>query len=61
MQQLGADGRLVIPLGKTVYSQRLLVYSRREDQLIEEEDLAVRFVPLVEGGGGYLSRKARVP
>ena len=61
LEQLGADGRLVIPLGKTVYSQRLLVYSRREDQLIEEEDLAVRFVPLVEGGGGYLSRKAGVP
>ena len=61
LQQLGADGRLVIPLGKTVYSQRLLVYSRRDDQLIEEEDLAVRFVPLVEGGDGNLSRKAGVP
>lgn len=61
LQQLGADGRLVIPLGKTVYSQRLLVYSRRDDQLIKEEDLAVRFVPLVEGGDGNLSRKASVP
>ena len=60
LQQLGADGRLVIPLGKTVYSQRLLVYSRREDQLIEEEDLAVRFVPLVEGCCGYLSGKGGV-
>ena len=61
LEQLGADGRLVIPLGKTVHSQRLLVYSRRKDQLIEEEDLPVRFLPLVEGGEGHLSRKAGVP
>jgi len=42
--------RLVIPLGRTLYDQQLVVYTRQKDEIIAREDLAVRFVPLVQGG-----------
>ena len=47
LKQLAEGGRLVIPIGRTVHRQWLAVYIRDHDRYIEEEDLAVRFVPLV--------------
>ena len=48
IDQLLEGGRLVIPVGATIHEQRLLVYAKRRNRTIQEEDLAVRFVPLVE-------------
>ncbi len=48
IDQLSEEGRLVIPVGATIHEQRLLVYTKRKSRTIQEEDLAVRFVPLVE-------------
>ncbi len=58
LHHLAENGRLVIPIGKTVYSQRLLAFTRRGERFVEEEDLPVRFVPLVESGNGRLRKKA---
>ncbi|UCD36659.1 MAG: protein-L-isoaspartate(D-aspartate) O-methyltransferase [Fidelibacterota bacterium] len=49
LNQLNDGGRMVIPIGQSLYDQQLVVYTRKKDRLIEKEDLAVRFVPLVEG------------
>ncbi|UCH63100.1 MAG: protein-L-isoaspartate(D-aspartate) O-methyltransferase [Fidelibacterota bacterium] len=49
LEQLSDDGRLVIPIGQSLYDQQLVVYTRQKDQLTAREDLAVRFVPLVQG------------
>ncbi len=57
LHQLEENGRLVIPVGRTVHSQRLLAFTRRGKRFIEEADLPVRFVPLVEGGNGHVSKK----
>ncbi|HUE89944.1 MAG TPA: protein-L-isoaspartate(D-aspartate) O-methyltransferase [Vicinamibacterales bacterium] len=45
VEQLRIGGRLVVPIGRG--DQDLLVLTRTEDGLREEERLAVRFVPLV--------------
>jgi len=50
LKQLVDGGRLVIPIGQTLYDQQLVVYTRNKDKLTAKEDLAVRFVPLVQGG-----------
>lgn len=47
--QLAAGARLVVPIGKSLYDQQLVVYTRQKDEIIAREDLAVRFVPLVQG------------
>lgn len=49
LTQLVEGGRMVVPVGRTLYDQRLVVYTRRKDEIIEKEDLPVRFVPLVQG------------
>ena len=48
IDQLSVGGRLVIPVGATIREQRLLVFTKKKIRTIQEEDLAVRFVPLVE-------------
>lgn len=48
IDQLIEGGRLVIPVGASIHKQRLLVYTKGKNRTIQEEDLAVRFVPLVE-------------
>jgi protein-L-isoaspartate(D-aspartate) O-methyltransferase len=50
LDQLVDGGRMVIPLGRSLFDQQLVVYTRQKDRMIERGDLAVRFVPLVEGG-----------
>ncbi|MFB0515343.1 MAG: protein-L-isoaspartate(D-aspartate) O-methyltransferase [Candidatus Neomarinimicrobiota bacterium] len=49
LKQLADGGRLVIPIGRSLFDQQLVVYTRQKDEVIKREDLAVRFVPLVEG------------
>lgn len=49
MEQLKEGGRMVIPVGPAG-EQELFVYLRRQDQLIEQARLAVRFVPMTGSG-----------
>ena len=49
LRQLKDGGRLVIPIGQSMYDQQLMIYTRKKNQLIEREDIAVRFVPLTSG------------
>ena len=49
LEQLVNGGRLVTPVGKTLFDQQLVIYTRQKDTFLEKADLAVRFVPLVEG------------
>jgi protein-L-isoaspartate(D-aspartate) O-methyltransferase len=54
--QLAAGGRLVMPVGASTWSQRLLRVTRRGDDAFEEEDLGgVVFVPLL-GEHGWPER-----
>jgi len=51
-QQLAVGGRLVIPVGSRLRTQRLLRVRRLSAQEFQEEDLGgVRFVPLIGAGG----------
>jgi len=50
VEQLTIGGRLVVPIGRV--DQDLLVLTRTEDGLREDERLAVRFVPLVRASAG---------
>jgi protein-L-isoaspartate(D-aspartate) O-methyltransferase len=49
VEQLRIGGRLVVPVGRS--EQDLLVLTRTEDGVREEQRLAVRFVPLVRTDG----------
>ena len=49
LKQLTDGGRLVVPIGQTLYDQQLMVYTLKKDKMTAKEDLAVRFVPLVQG------------
>lgn len=51
-QQLAIGGRLVIPVGKTLHSQKLLRVVRISEHEYKQEDLgSVRFVPLIGAAG----------
>jgi protein-L-isoaspartate(D-aspartate) O-methyltransferase len=55
LAQLGASGRLVLPLGEQGQTQQLVLVTRDQDGgLRRREVLTVRFVPLVAGVGGGL-------
>jgi protein-L-isoaspartate(D-aspartate) O-methyltransferase len=59
LAQLAIGGRLVIPVGETLQSQRLMRVIRAAADRYETEDLgAVAFVPLI-GAGGWPSRHWR--
>lgn len=45
--QLADGGRMVLPLGER--SQRLVILRKRDGRLTQEDDLRVRFVPMVRG------------
>ncbi len=49
LDQLSIGGRLVIPIGHSLYDQQLEVYTRTNEGMNTKQDLAVRFVPLVQG------------
>lgn len=60
-QQLAIGGRLVIPVGKSLQTQELLRVRRvSENETIEEDLGAVRFVPLV-GAQGWTDESAILP
>lgn len=46
-EQLADGGRLVIPVGPRHATQQLVVIRREGDDLVREQSVAVRFVPLV--------------
>lgn len=51
VEQLARGGRMVIPVGSSWFSQRLLLVERRVDgEIVRRNVLAVRFVPLTGPG-----------
>ena len=48
--QLSADGRMIIPVGKK-YAQELVLLRKKNGELVEDSVLPVRFVPMVDDGG----------
>jgi protein-L-isoaspartate(D-aspartate) O-methyltransferase len=50
LEQLGEDGRLVIPVGEAA-EQELLIVTRRGDSYTRERSVACRFVPLLGQAG----------
>ena len=60
-QQMAIGGRLVIPVGESLYAQQLLRIRRISEDEYKEEDLgSVRFVPLI-GAAGWEDEKAIRP
>lgn len=60
-QQLAIGGRLVIPVGTTLQTQKLIRVRRISEDKYQEEDLgAVRFVPLI-GAAGWEDEGAAKP
>lgn len=49
LKQLKNGGRLIMPVGFSALEQHLRIYRRNNNQIIRQDDLPVRFVPLVEG------------
>lgn len=49
IRQLREGGRMILPVGVWL-SQRLVIVRKREGKVVVEEDLPVRFVPMVPGG-----------
>ncbi|MEW6710276.1 MAG: protein-L-isoaspartate(D-aspartate) O-methyltransferase [Candidatus Riflebacteria bacterium] len=47
--QLQVGGRMIIPVGPVNSVQRLLIIRKTESSTIVEEDLPVRFVPMIKG------------
>ena len=47
IKQLKEGGRLIIPLGSTVYSQTLILATKKKGELNLQEITSVRFVPMV--------------
>jgi protein-L-isoaspartate(D-aspartate) O-methyltransferase len=47
VEQLKDGGRMILPLG--TWSQRLVICRKKGDKIEIEEDLPVRFVPMVHG------------
>lgn len=49
--QLAEGGRMVIPVGKVYGVQRLILLRKIKGQIKEEKNIAVRFVPMIDGKG----------
>ena len=49
LEQLGADGVMIIPLGPAADSQKLYRISKEGEMFVKTPLIDVRFVPLVEG------------
>jgi len=48
VEQLAEGGRMILPLGSS-HLQRLVILRKHGEKIATEEDLAVRFVPMVNG------------
>lgn len=51
VEQLKEGGRMILPVGAWL-NQRLVIVRKRDGKVVVEEDLPVRFVPMVPGGQG---------
>ncbi|PKL46004.1 MAG: protein-L-isoaspartate O-methyltransferase [Candidatus Riflebacteria bacterium HGW-Riflebacteria-2] len=51
VEQLADDGRMILPLG--AYSQRLVILRKKGNSVVTEDDLPVRFVPMIKGPGPH--------
>ena len=47
VEQLKEGGRMIVPVGS--WSQRLVILRKRKGKIVREDDLGVRFVPMVHG------------
>jgi protein-L-isoaspartate(D-aspartate) O-methyltransferase len=47
VEQLAEGGRMIVPVGE--YGQRLVILRKREGRVERQDDLSVRFVPMVHG------------
>ena len=47
VDQLREGGRMILPVGS--FNQRLVILRKRKGRIVKENDLAVRFVPMVKG------------
>ncbi len=47
VDQLREGGRMIVPVGR--FNQRLVILRKRKGRIVQENDLAVRFVPMVKG------------
>lgn len=47
VEQLKEGGRMILPLGSGSWNQRLVILRKKKGQIVREEDLPVRFVPMV--------------
>ncbi len=47
VEQLAENGRMILPLGGA-YSQRLVILRKKHGKIEQEEDLSVRFVPMIK-------------
>lgn len=50
VQQLKEGGRMIIPVGKRGSIQRLVKLTKRDGKIRKQEEMLVRFVPMVKGG-----------
>jgi protein-L-isoaspartate(D-aspartate) O-methyltransferase len=46
MEQLGEDGRLVIPVGRQFLTQHLMLLEKHNGDIVQKDMMLVRFVPL---------------
>ena len=47
VEQLAEGGRMILPLGGA-FSQRLVILRKKDGKIEQEEDLPVRFVPMIK-------------
>jgi protein-L-isoaspartate(D-aspartate) O-methyltransferase len=47
VEQLKEGGRMIVPVG--TWRQRLIILRKKKGKVVKENDLAVRFVPMVHG------------
>lgn len=48
VEQLADGGRMILPLGAAHY-QRLMILRKQGEKIVTEDDLPVRFVPMIKG------------
>jgi protein-L-isoaspartate(D-aspartate) O-methyltransferase len=48
--QLNENGRMIIPIGKII-AQELIILRKKNNMLLTEESLKVRFVPMIDSSG----------
>jgi protein-L-isoaspartate(D-aspartate) O-methyltransferase len=46
IDQLKEGGRMILPLGKTKYHQTLTIFRKKNNKMVKEEIIPVRFVPM---------------